>query len=236
MAAPRMSFEDQFSQFGRVPRSSNEAVQTSPMIVWLAEECRLLEQKNLELRQELKSAHTATEHACILADESKKDADRMREVLHDGSVKQSTAFKTEERMLNSIAALQTRIKVLEAEKNKLSKERRSDAQVLDSIALKHSNTQAEAEAEAKRHAVEEGKYTALLTDFQAVTQREMETLRAELVASNRRRDELGAIVRTLERKAVDSREEMTHAYAQLAESRDREQVCLDLFMQCTSVP
>lgn len=194
------------------------------MVVWLAEECRLLEEKNLELRKELKAAHAATEHACALADVSKEDADRMRQAVHDTSVKQSTAVKSEERLLNTIASLQARIKELEAEKRKLAKERRSDAQLLDSIALKHSNMLAEAATEAKRHAVEEGKYTSLLTDFQAVTQREMETLRAELVASNRRRDELDGIVRTLERKAVDAREELTQTYAQLAESRDREQV------------
>ena len=183
-----LTFEDTFSQFGRAPRS--DTTNTTPMVVWLAEECRLLEQKNMELRQELKTAHAATEHACELAEQSKKDADHMREVRHDVSVKQSTAAKAEERMLSTISTLQARIKALEAEKRTLAKERRSDAQVLDSIALKHSNMLAEAEAESKRHAIEEGKYTSLLTDFQAVTQREMETLRAELVASNRRRDEL----------------------------------------------
>jgi len=204
---------------GQPPRG-----EATPMVVWLAEECRLLEQKNLELKSEVAAAHRATEHACSLADASKRDADRMRQAMHDTSVKQSTAVKAEERMLNTIASLQAKIRELEAEKRKMGKERRSDAQLLDSIALKHSNMQLEAEAEARRHAVEEGKYTSLLSDFQAVTQREMETIRAELVASNRRRDELDAMVRTLERKAVDAREETTHAYSQLAESRDREQV------------
>jgi hypothetical protein len=195
----------------------------NPVQVWLAEECRLLEQKNYELRQEVKVAHAATEHARALAEASKQDATYMREVMHEGSVKQNTAQKAEERQLELIAKLRGRIAELEASLKKSLKERKSDAHMLDVIALKHANVQAAAEAEAKRHAHEEGKYTSLLTDFQAVTAREMETLRAEMVASNRRRDELITMVQALERKAVDAREELTYAYSQLAESRDREQ-------------
>jgi hypothetical protein len=112
----------------------------------------------------------------------------MREIMHESSVKQSTAQKTEERQLELVAQLRARISELEAALKKANKERRDDANLLNTIALKHANTQAAAEAEAKRHAHEEGKYTSLLTDFQAVTQREQETLRAELVASNKRCD------------------------------------------------
>jgi hypothetical protein len=110
----------------------------------------------------------------------------MREIMHDSSVKQNTALKAEELQLELIAKLRARISELEIGLKKSTKERQSDASMLNTIALKHAKVQAKAETEAKRHAHEEGKYTSLLTDFQAVTQREMETLRAELVASNRR--------------------------------------------------
>jgi hypothetical protein len=43
-----------------------------PLQVWLAEECRLLEQKNYELQRDLKAAHAATEHARTLAESSRQ--------------------------------------------------------------------------------------------------------------------------------------------------------------------
>jgi chromosome segregation ATPase len=201
-------------------RSSNSL---HPLQVWLAEQCHLLEKRNLDLRKDLREAVEKSAKASADADKYRALADDLKmQILHT-AVMAAGSSKLENRLQEQVTQLKARVRELEAQKKEITKDRNTESRILDKVCEKHSMLEQEIKKEAARHEIEESKYTSMLEDFRAVTERETHQIVADLQLRNQQVVNLQKTLKTLEAELVKLRQQLLDTSEQLADGREREQ-------------
>lgn len=99
-------------------------------VVWLAEQCQLLERRNLSLRREVRSLTEALAAAAADADTLRLRLTATEEAVQSVTLKAGGAARREEKLLVTVESLRARIREVEAAAAVTLKERRTEGRIL----------------------------------------------------------------------------------------------------------
>lgn len=194
--------------------------------MWLAEQCNLLERRNLDLRKELRASLDRCAHLESSTEKYKAIADDLEQQIMRLTVRASGTSKAEEKLKQEIAELKKRIHELEQDKLRVAKERATESKILDRVCEKHSLLAVEIQNESTRHAEREEKYNAMLSDYKAVTEKETRTLKTELQQRRKQVQELQTSLHAVEKELARVKQVMLETAEELSDAHEQAQTMI----------